>query len=232
MSQQEYSITPIGTVKSPYKEKFAVPRQAQLAPSVKGEVHLSGISNTPEAVRELEKYSHLWLLFLFDQNLEQGWQPTVRPPRLGGNKRVGVFASRSPFRPNGIGMSIVKLHDIEQKNGNMIVHISGMDLVNNTPIVDIKPYVPYSDSIPNALGGFAPDAPQLLEVEFSDAVQQRLAAEKDGAYHQQTIIEILAQDPRPAYKKGKEDTKEYGVRLFEYNVKFCVFDNKVIVVAL
>lgn len=232
MSQQEYTLSPIGHVKSPYKEKFAVPRQAQLAPSVKGEIHLTGMSNNPQAVRELEQYSHLWLLFLFDQNLEQGWQPTVRPPRLGGNKRVGVFASRSPFRPNGIGMSIVKLHQIEHRAGNVILHISGMDLVDNTPIVDIKPYVPYSDAMPDAAGGFAPDAPQLLEVEFSESVQKQLANVKGGAYQQQAISEILAQDPRPAYKKGKQDDKEYGVKLFDYNVKFRVYADKVLILSL
>lgn len=230
--EQEYKLSTIGYVSSPYKEKFAVPRQAQLAPSVKGQVHLVGDFDIAETISEIENYSHLWLLFLFNHNLEKGWKPKVRPPRLGGNKRVGVFASRSPFRPNGIGMSIVKLEKIDCLKGHVCLHISGMDLVDATPIIDIKPYIPYSDSIPNAISGFATQSPTLLDVQFSDAVLCQLQSKKNGAYHKQAIQEILAQDPRPAYKKSHLDNKEYGVKLFDYNVKFIVKDQQVKVLSL
>ncbi len=147
-----YSIEPIGIIETPYKEKFAVPRQPRLVPAAKARVKLLGEANSPEAVRGLEQFSHVWLLFLFDQNLEAGWKPTVRPPRLGGNERIGVFASRSTFRPNGIGMSAVEMKSITKKGDQIYIDLGSVDLVDGTPIVDIKPYIPYSDAIPEAIG--------------------------------------------------------------------------------
>ncbi|KJF96706.1 tRNA (N6-threonylcarbamoyladenosine(37)-N6)-methyltransferase TrmO [Photobacterium leiognathi] len=223
-----YSIDPIGIIHSPYKEKFAVPRQPGLVPSARSEIILQGDANSLEAVRGIEQFSHLWLLFLFDQNLEAGWRPTVRPPRLGGNERIGVFASRATFRPNGIGMSAVELKGIRHENGNVIIELGGVDLVDGTPIVDIKPYIPYSDSLPQAQGGFASSAPDLMPVCFSETALNQLPS-KNKTYYQTVISEVLAQDPRPAYKKGKPDLKQYAVHLFDFNVHFSVTEQQITV---
>ncbi|WP_060990251.1 tRNA (N6-threonylcarbamoyladenosine(37)-N6)-methyltransferase TrmO [Photobacterium leiognathi] len=223
-----YSIDPIGIIHSPYKEKFAVPRQPGLVPSARSEIILQGDANSLEAVRGIEQFSHLWLLFLFDQNLEAGWRPTVRPPRLGGNERIGVFASRATFRPNGIGMSAVELKGVRHENGNVIIELGGVDLVDGTPIVDIKPYIPYSDSLPQAQGGFASNAPDLMPVCFSETALNQLPS-KNKAYYQTVISEVLAQDPRPAYKKGKPDPKQYAVHLFDFNVHFSVTEQQITV---
>ncbi|PQJ67720.1 tRNA (N6-threonylcarbamoyladenosine(37)-N6)-methyltransferase TrmO [Photobacterium angustum] len=223
-----YNIEPIGIIHSPYKEKFAVPRQPGLVPSARSEIVLQGAANSLEAVRGIEQFSHLWLLFLFDQNLEAGWRPTVRPPRLGGNERIGVFASRATFRPNGIGMSAVELKGVRNENGNVIIELGGVDLVNGTPIVDIKPYIPYSDSLPQAEGGFASSAPDLMPVCFSETALNQLPS-KNKAYYQAVISEVLSQDPRPAYKKGKPDLKQYAVHLFDFNVHFSVTEQQITV---
>lgn len=223
-----YNIEPIGIIHSPYKEKFAVPRQPGLVPSARSEIVLQGAANSLEAVRGIEQFSHLWLLFLFDQNLEAGWRPTVRPPRLGGNERIGVFASRATFRPNGIGMSAVELKGVRNENGNVIIELGGVDLVNGTPIVDIKPYIPYSDSLPQAQGGFASSAPDLMPVCFSETALNQLPS-KNKAYYQAVISEVLSQDPRPAYKKGKPDLKQYAVHLFDFNVHFSVTEQQITV---
>ncbi|MGF1702418.1 tRNA (N6-threonylcarbamoyladenosine(37)-N6)-methyltransferase TrmO [Photobacterium makurazakiensis] len=226
-----YQIEPIGIIRSPYKEKFAVPRQPGLVPSARSEIVLQGEANAIEAVRGIEQFSHLWLLFLFDQNLDAGWRPTVRPPRLGGNERIGVFASRATFRPNGIGMSAVELKGVRQQGSDVIIELGGVDLVDGTPIVDIKPYIPYSDSLPEAQGGFATEQPKTLPVVFSAQVESQLDGHQQ-AQQRAVIEEVLAQDPRPAYKKGKIDTKEYAVHLFDYNVKFTVSDEQVLVTSL
>lgn len=223
-----YQIDPIGIIHSPYKEKFAVPRQPGLVPSASSEIYLQGDANAMEAVRGIEQFSHLWLLFLFDQNLEAGWRPTVRPPRLGGNERVGVFASRATFRPNGIGMSAVELKGVRQQDGQVILELGGVDLVDGTPIIDIKPYIPYSDSIADACGGFASEEPTKLEVIFTPQAQAQLAGPRSTEY-QAVIREVLAQDPRPAYKKNKADSKEYAVHLYHFNVKFTVQNSQVTV---
>lgn len=217
-----YSIEPIGFIESPYKEKFAVPRQPRLVPTSTSRVRLVDAANCLESVRNIEQFSHVWLLFLFDKNLEAGWKPTVRPPRLGGNERIGVFASRATFRPNGIGMSAVELKGVSQDKGQTWLDLGSVDLVDGTPIIDIKPYIPYSDSIPDALGGFATEEPEVLEVNFSQQAQAKLAQHPQARHIIQVIKEVLGQDPRPAYKKGKPDNKEYAVNLFDLNVKFVV----------
>ncbi|NOI22679.1 tRNA (N6-threonylcarbamoyladenosine(37)-N6)-methyltransferase TrmO [Vibrio mediterranei] len=227
-----YSLEPIGIIHSPYKEKFAVPRQPRLVSSATATIALQGDINCLEAVRGLEQFSHLWLLFLFDQNLAAGWKPTVRPPRLGGNERVGVLASRATFRPNGIGMSSVELKGIRQQGSLVFIDVGNVDLVDGTPIVDIKPYIPYSDSIPDAIGGYAESEPESIEVAFSDIALEVLAKDKEVAYKTQVIKEVLAQDPRPAYKKSKVDDKEYGVRLFDWNVKFKIIAQLALVTSI
>ena len=215
------SLQPIGILHSPYKEKFAVPRPPGLVPSARARLELLPPCNDPQTLRDIEQFSHLWLIFQFHECADQGRHPTVRPPRLGGNERVGVFASRSPFRPNGLGLSVVQLLGVQQQGSRLWLELSGVDLVDGTPILDIKPYVPYADSHPEARGGFAPDAPTPMAVEFSPEAEQAIQrAQHHYPELRAFIAEVLAQDPRPAYKKGKPDDKVYGVRLFDVNVQF------------
>ncbi|WP_041852899.1 tRNA (N6-threonylcarbamoyladenosine(37)-N6)-methyltransferase TrmO [Vibrio antiquarius] len=227
-----YSIEPIGVIETPYKEKFAVPRQPRLVPTAKARVKLLGAANSPEAVRGLEQFSHVWLLFLFDQNLEAGWKPTVRPPRLGGNERIGVFASRSTFRPNGIGMSAVEVNGVTKQGDQIYLDLGSVDLVDGTPIVDIKPYIPYSDSISEAQGGYADQEPEKSQVTFSTQALATIENRSDTDYVRSVIEQVLAQDPRPAYKKSKPDDKEYAVNLFDLNVKFTATSNLITVTAI
>ncbi|MFT7006166.1 MAG: tRNA-Thr(GGU) m(6)t(6)A37 methyltransferase TsaA [Colwellia sp.] len=216
----EFNI--IGHVNSPYKEKFAIPRQPGLVSSAKGTITLTGDANNPDLVRELTQFSHIWVLFVFHGTQEQGWKPLVRPPRLGGNKKIGVLATRSTFRPNPIGMSVVKLDGIDIENRQVILHISAIDLLDKTPIVDIKPYVPYSDSIPNANAGFAQTQPSSdLQITFSEHAKIALVKHSNNYPDLALFIEqVLVQDPRPAYKKGKEDDKIYGMNLYDLNIQW------------
>jgi len=214
---------PIAIIHSPYKEKFAVPRQPGLVPSAKAELEILPPYNDINAFLGLEAFSHLWLVFVFHKNRQQEqFSPTVRPPRLGGNKRMGVFATRSPSRPNPIGLSLVEFHGIKQYNGKIFLQLSNIDLVDETPIIDIKPYIPYADAKPQALAGFAQQSPEpVMKVVFSDQALQRLSqVEQDYPELQQLIIEVLQQDPRPAYKKNKPDVKVYAVHLSDFNISW------------
>jgi tRNA-Thr(GGU) m(6)t(6)A37 methyltransferase TsaA len=215
-------FTIIGKVNSPYKEKFAIPRQPGLVTSAKATITLSGETNNAELVRELAQFSHIWILFVFHGTQEQGWKPLVRPPRLGGNKKIGVFATRSTFRPNPIGMSVVKLDSIEVENQQVALHISAIDLLDKTPVIDIKPYVPYSDSIAYAEAGFAQNQPsQNLKITFSKKAQISLTEHQKNIPDLALFIEqVLAQDPRPAYKQGKVDEKIYGMHLYNLNIQW------------
>jgi tRNA-Thr(GGU) m(6)t(6)A37 methyltransferase TsaA len=215
-------FTIIGKVNSPYKEKFAIPRQPGLVTSAKATISLSGKANNAELVRELSQFSHIWVLFVFHGTQEQGWNPLVRPPRLGGNKKIGVLATRSTFRPNPIGMSVVKLDSIEVENQQVALHISAVDLLDKTPVIDIKPYVPYSDSIAYAEAGFAQNQPsQNLKITFSKKAQISLTEHQKNIPDLALFIEqVLAQDPRPAYKQGKVDEKIYGMHLYNLNIQW------------
>ena len=223
-SLQSFQFDTIAFIESPYQEKFAIPRQPNLVSEAKGKVIFTGEANNNELVRDIEQFSHLWLLFIFHGTQEQGWKPLVRPPRLGGNTKTGVLATRSTFRPNPIGMSVVKLDKVTTENKQTILHISGLDLLNGTPIIDIKPYVPYSDAITDANGGFAQSEPKTtLTVSFTKQAQcdleqhQTKLASKYGKLAL-LIEQVLAQDPRPAYKQGKVDDKVYGMRLYDLNI--------------
>lgn len=223
-----YSLQPIGEIRSPYAEKFAVPRQPGLVTAAKATIVLNGDYAVPETTRGLDGFSHIWVLFLFHQNLAQGWQPLVRPPRLGGNQKVGVFATRSTFRPNGIGMSVVKLLGIEQHHQQTLLHVEGGDWVQGTPVIDIKPYVPYADALPEAQAGFAQHAPAAaMAVRFSSAAKRSIEQLADS-YPQleQLITQVLQQDPRPAYHQQKVTDKVYGVRLYDLNVQWQVENNE------
>ena len=217
-----FAFDAIGVIESPYQEKFAIPRQPNLVSAAKGKVILIGEANNHELVRDIEQFSHLWLLFVFHGTKDQGWKPLVRPPRLGGNVKTGVLATRSTFRPNPIGMSVVKLDQVVTEKRKTVVHISGLDLLNGTPIIDIKPYVPYSDAINDANAGFAQEQPDAgLSVVFSHQAQADLTQYKQRDSELSLLIEqILKQDPRPAYKQGKADDKIYGMRLYDLNIQW------------
>jgi len=226
-TDNQITFTYIGRVNSPYKEKFAIPRQPGLVSAAKGSISLINDANNEELVRGIEQFSHLWVLFIFHGTQQQGWKPLVRPPRLGGNKKLGVLATRSTFRPNPIGMSVVKLESVEQVNKQLIINISGLDLLDKTPVVDIKPYVPYSDHIIKAQAGFAQQQPyQALSIIFS--VQAQEAVKKyQQEYADLTLLieQVLAQDPRPAYKKQQDDNKVYGMKLYDLNILWQVIPN-------
>jgi len=220
----QFHFEQIGVIRSPYKEKFAVPRQPGLVKAVGGELHLLEPYNQSDAVRGLEGFSHVWLLFVFHQTMEGGWRPTVRPPRLGGNARMGVFATRSTFRPNPIGMSLVELKEIRCEKNQVILQLGGLDLVDGTPVVDIKPYLPFAEALPQARAGYAQDAPAAdMPVFFTDEVQAQLVKlEKRYPSLGQFICEVLAQDPRPAYRKEEDPGKSYAVWLLDFNVRWRV----------
>ncbi len=216
----EYGLRQIGVIRSPYKEKFAVPRQPGLVQDGTGELRLLPPYNQPDAVRGLGGFSHIWVLFVFHQTMAQGWRPTVRPPRLGGNSRVGVFATRSTFRPNPIGMSLVELRGIRISGADIALELGSLDLVDGTPVVDIKPYLPYAESVPSAQAGFAQHGPDAgMAVTFCAAAEQRLSA-LAPRYPQlrRFISEVLAQDPRPAYRRKDAAERNYAVLLLEFNV--------------
>ena len=228
----DLTLTPVAIIHTPYKEKFSVPRQPNLVQDGVGVVELLPPYNLPETVRGLEQFSHIWLIFQFDKIPTGKWQPTVRPPRLGGNQRIGMFASRATHRPNPLGLSKVELKRIECGNGKVLLHLGSVDLVDGTPIFDIKPYIAYADSELNAQSGFAQEKPQTnLKVIFSDVAQSAVQKqEKNRPHFQRFITEVLQQDPRPAYQQGQSDGRIYGVNLYEFNVRFQFIDAQTIVV--
>lgn len=219
-----FSFEQIGVIRSPYKEKFAVPRQPGLVKHGSGELHLIAPYNHAEAVRGLDAFSHLWVLFIFHQTMNGGWRPTVRPPRLGGNARMGVFATRSTFRPNPVGMSLVELKGIRCEKDQVILQLGSLDLVDGTPVVDIKPYLPFAEALPEAQASYAQHAPSAdMPVSFSADVAARLPVlEKRYPHLSSFICDVLAQDPRPAYRKGEELGKTYAVWLLDFNVRWRV----------
>ena len=212
-----YVISPIGVIHTDFKEKFGVPRQSGRAPSLLARITFYPQFRTEDAFREIESFSHLWLLFDFSATREKGWSATVRPPRLGGNTRVGVFASRSPFRPNHIGLSCVKLERVEKTAQGVELVVSGADLIDGTPIFDVKPYLPFADCIENAVGGYAAaQEHHKLDVDFpSNLLEQIPAAKRAG------LLECLADDPRPSYQ---EDGRSYGMAFDEFDLRFIVTD--------
>ena len=216
-------ITPIARIETPFGEKFGVPRQSGIA-DCPGRIVFEPAFRDPEAVRGLEDFSHVWLIWQFDRALRQTWSPTVRPPRLGGNQRMGVFATRSPFRPNGLGLSAVELErvSLDEPDGP-VLYVRGADMVSGTPIFDIKPYLAYADSYPDASGGFTGgDAGERLTVDFPPELRARFdAGERQG------LLSALAADPRPQYQDDLE--RVYGMRYDGRNVRFTVRDGTVFV---
>ena len=222
MNDLTLTLHPIAVIHTPYKEKFSVPRQPDLVQDGIGIVELLPPYNSPEAVRGLEQFSHLWLIFQFDKIPHGKWQSTVRPPRLGGNQRVGVFASRATHRPNPLGLSKVELRQVECIHGRVFLHLGSVDLVDGTPIFDIKPYITYADSEPEAKSSFAQEKPPAkLNVEFTEIALSAIEKyHKNRPHLTRFITEVIAQDSRPAYQQGKETDRIYGISLYEFNIKW------------
>ncbi|MCQ2433734.1 MAG: tRNA (N6-threonylcarbamoyladenosine(37)-N6)-methyltransferase TrmO [Oscillospiraceae bacterium] len=212
-------MTPIAHIRNDFTSKFGIPRQSGIIPELKAQIVFTAEFSRMEAVRGLEAFSHIWLLWEFSEAKKpdgKGWSATVRPPRLGGNQRVGVFATRSPFRPNPIGLSCVKLEGIRQENGTVILDVCGADLLDGTPIYDIKPYIPFTDCHPEASEGYTAETRRhLLTVCDAEHLLEKLPAEK-----QKAAEAILAQDPRPGYSDDKE--RVFGVPFAEYDIRFRV----------
>lgn len=222
------SIRPIARVVSPYQEKFGVPRQSGLVPAARGYLEMLPGFEVVEAFEGIEGFSHLWVIFGFHLS-EDRPRLRVRPPRLGGNEEIGVFATRSPFRPNRLGLSVLQFGGLEQAEGRLRVAVSGLDMVDGTPVYDIKPYVPYTDALPQARGGFAAARPSAgLDVCFSPEAETELAelGEASGAVRR-LIEQSLALDPRPAYQRA--GNRIYGTRLSGYDVRWRVESGSVIV---
>ena len=216
-------IKQIAYIRSDFVEKFGIPRQSNLA-DTRAEIHFLPEYQNADALREIEAYDYLWLIWEFSESIRDTWSPTVRPPRLGGNKRCGVFATRSPFRPNPIGLSCVRLLGIEKRpEKGMVVEVEGADLMDGTPILDIKPYLPYVDCMPDARGGFADRVKgYALEVEIPEKLLLKLPNEQQGC-----VREILAEDPRPSYQNDPD--RVYGMEYAGYEIKFRVKDYRLTV---
>lgn len=206
----------IAHIHTDFPEKFGIPRQSGLVPELKGKIVFEPEYRNPEAVKGLEGFNYIWLLWQFQGVERDNWSATVKPPRLGGKKRMGVFATRSPFRPNPVGLSSVKLEKIELTEEGPVLHVYGVDLKDKTPIYDIKPYLPYADCHPDATEGFAGEVKEYsLQVDFPEELLVRLPEEKRTA-----IVEVLKQDPRPSTQS--EQSKVYGVSFAGYDVRFLV----------
>lgn len=239
----------IAKIYNNYKTKFGIPRQSGLVKQSLSKIVFEKEYRDINAVRGLEDFSHLWLLWYFSENDRKKWSPTVRPPRLGGNQRMGVFATRSPFRPNPVGLSCVEIESVENTEEGPVIYVRGADLMDGTPIYDIKPYLPYVDAKPEAKAGFGGMVKEHeMEVEIPEKVRQEFIAKKDDCHSKedaketkhgkkenpeaflQEVAEILAQDPKPGYQQDEE--RIYGMEYGNYEVKFCYRDGKILVVAI
>lgn len=221
----EASIQAIARMKSDFPTKFGIPRQSGLVDALESTIVFEPEFRNADALRGIEGFSHLWLIWQFSQAVRQGWSPTVRPPRLGGNVRMGVFATRSPFRPNNLGLSCVRLLGVEEtREYGTVLHVGGADLMDGTPIFDIKPYIPYGDAKPDALGGFTQGVGDiLLTVDFPTSLLERIPENKWDA-----LIGVLSHDPRPSYQSDPE--RVYGLTFGGWNVRFRVKDSNLTVV--
>ena len=213
---EQHSIKVIARIRSDFPEKFGIPRQSGLVPELRAKIVFEPEFRNADALRGIEGFSHLWLIWQFSAAVRDTWSPTVRPPRLGGNERMGVFATRSPFRPNAVGLSCVKLEGVAQEDGlGSVLIVSGADLMDGTPIYDIKPYLPYADAHPEARGGFAPAAKETIRVECAPELLESVPERQRAA-----LLGVLAQDPRPQYQ---DDPKRvYGMSFGGWDVKFRV----------
>ena len=224
---QDITIQVIARMKSDFPSKFGIPRQSGLVDELRSTIVFEPQFRNPDALRGMDAYSHLWLIWQFSEAVCSGWSLTVRPPRLGGNTRMGVFATRSPFRPNNLGLSSVRLLGLEKtKEYGTVIHVAGADLMDGTPIFDIKPYIPYGDSHPEATGGFTDTADDfLLDVFFPDELIAKIPQDKRAA-----VIGVLSHDPRPSYQK--DPSRVYGLTFAGCNIRFSVTDSKLTVHAV
>ena len=218
---QDVTIQVIARIKSDFPTKFGIPRQSGLVDSLRATVIFEPEFRNPDTLRGIEGYSHLWLIWQFSEAVRTDWSPTVRPPRLGGNTRMGVFATRSPFRPNSLGLSSVRLLGVEHTaEFGTVLHVGGADLMDGTPIFDIKPYIPYGDSHPEATGGFTDTAGEfLLDVTFPEALLSLLPEDKRDA-----AIGVLSHDPRPSYQRDAD--RVYGLSFAGFDIRFTVTENR------
>jgi tRNA-Thr(GGU) m(6)t(6)A37 methyltransferase TsaA len=221
------SIQVIAHMQSDFATKFGIPRQSGLAEQLRSTIIFTPEFRNADALRGIEGYSHLWIIWQFSEAVRSEWSPTVRPPRLGGNTRMGVFATRSPFRPNHLGLSCVRLLGVEETaEHGTVLHVGGADLMDGTPIFDIKPYIPYADSHPDAMGGFTDTAGDfLLEVDFPAHLLALLPQQKQAA-----AIQVLSHDPRPSYQRKPE--RVYGLTFAGFDIRFTVVENQLTVVGV
>ena len=221
---ENVNIQVIARMKSDFATKFGIPRQSGLVEELRSTIVFEPVFRNPDTLRGIEDFSHLWLIWQFSEAVRTEWSPTVRPPRLGGNTRMGVFATRSPFRPNSLGLSSVKLLGVEQtKEFGTVLHVGGADLMDGTPIFDIKPYIPYGDCHPEATGGFTDTAGDfLLEVDFPAGLLSQLPEEKRAA-----AIAVLSHDPRPSYQRKPD--RIYGLTFAGFDIRFTVDGEKLTV---
>ncbi len=225
------TLRPIARIRTDFPSKFGIPRQAGVVPMLRGTVVFEPEYRVEEALRGLEQFSHIWLIWGFSENFGREWSSTVRPPRLGGNTRMGVFATRSPFRPNALGLSCVRLLEIHRADKSdpdnteaqgLVLEVAGADMMDGTPIYDIKPYIPYADSIPDASGGFAPDPGRTLSVRFPEDLQRKVPEDK-----RESLSAALANDPRPRYQRDPE--RVYGMSFAGLEVRFLVKEGELTV---
>ena len=222
---ENVNIQVIARMRSDFPTKFGIPRQSGLVEELRSTIVFEPEFRNADALRGIAGYSHLWLIWQFSEAVRTEWSPTVRPPRLGGNTRMGVFATRSPFRPNSLGLSSVRLLGVEQtENEGMVIHVAGADLMDGTPIFDIKPYIPYGDCHPDATGGFTDTAGEfLLNVDFPEELLQKLPEEKRSA-----AIGVLSHDPRPSYQRKPD--RIYGLNFAGFDIRFKVTDDNLTVI--
>ena len=213
----DVTIQPIARMRSDFSTKFGIPRQSGLVEQLRSTIVFEPEFRNPDALRGIEEFSHLWIIWQFSEAVRQGWSPTVRPPRLGGNTRMGVFATRSPFRPNNLGLSSVRLLEVEQTGSfGTVLHVGGADLMDGTPIFDIKPYISYSDCHPDAAGGFTARTGEfLLDVDFPRQLLEKLPPDKREA-----ALAVLSHDPRPSYQRS--ETRVYGLIFAGFDIRFTV----------
>lgn len=228
-ADEALTLTPIAFTRSCFQDKFGVPRQPGLTRHAWADLVICSPFDREDAFRGLEQCSHLWLTFQFHQAVRAEWRPVVRPPRLGGNRKMGVFASRSPFRPNSLGLSVVSNQGLHREGDRLILRIRDHDLIDGTPILDIKPYLPFADSVPDAHLGWADSPPtDRLPVWFSEEAEQQLAALDPQRYpdFRGLITDVVGYDPRPSFRRGRQEERIYGAHLYDCNVRFrFVFDD-------
>ena len=236
----DFHFKPIAVVESPFEDKFGIPRQPALASSAKGIIRFNSDPDLKTALKSMEEFSHLWIIFVFHAHGGNKWKPSIRPPRLGGNVKVGVLASRSPHRPNPIGISAVKIDriDLEATLGPEI-HVSGLDLLNGTPVLDVKPYITYADSIPSAHSGWAETEIQKFTVIFSQQAESQIKLAPNAEELKQLIQEVIEIDPRPAHQKrnlAPHDPqtwgKSFGINILNYDVKYQIQESEFHIVEL